>query len=165
MVEKGLLGRQGPAGVPCRCSLQRLHGPDGLKPLFAIPTTAGTGSETTGVAIFDLEEIHAKTGIAHRRLKPTLGIVDPQNTQTLPPIVAASTGLEVLTHAIESYTVMPFNRRPRPERPVLRPAYQGANPISDIWAIEALRILDCHFIQAVENPENEEARGMMMKKA
>jgi len=68
--------------------------PGELKPLYAIPTTAGTGSETTGVAIFDLEEMHAKTGIADRRLKPTLGIVDPENTRTLPPMAAACTGLD-----------------------------------------------------------------------
>jgi hydroxyacid-oxoacid transhydrogenase len=98
--------------------------PGPVKPLFAIPTTAGTGSETTGVAIFDLEEMHAKTGIAHRRLKPTLGIIDPENTATLPPLVAASTGLDVLTHAVESYTALPFNKRPRPEHPILRPAYR-----------------------------------------
>jgi len=136
--------------------------PGRLKPLFAIPTTAGTGSETTGVAVFDLEEMHAKTGIAHRGLKPTLGIVDPENTQTLPRMVAASTGLDVLTHAVESYTNMPFNRRPRPERPILRPAYQGSNPISDVWALEAMRMLARHFIRAIENPQDDEARGMMM---
>lgn len=136
--------------------------PGALKPLFAIPTTAGTGSETTGVVIFDLEAMHAKTGIAHRRLKPTLGIVDPENTRTLPPIIAASTGLDVLTHAIESYTALPFDRRPRPEKPILRPAYQGSNPVSDLWALQALRMLKENFIQAVEHPEDEKARGMMM---
>ena len=114
--------------------------PGPLKPLIAIPTTAGTGSETTGVAIFDLLEMHAKTGIAHRRLKPTLGIVDPENTRTLPPLVAASTGLDVLCHALESYTALPFDRRPRPERPILRPAYHGSNPISDLWAERALTL-------------------------
>jgi len=136
--------------------------PGNLKPLFAVPTTAGTGSETTGVAIFDFEEMHAKTGIAHRRLKPTLGIVDPENTRTMPPMLAASTGLDVLTHAIESYTAMPFDKRPRPERPILRPAYQGSNPISDLWSLQAMRMLSGHLIQAVEDPSNDEARGVMM---
>jgi len=135
--------------------------PGGLKPLFAIPTTAGTGSETTGVAIFDLEELHAKTGIAHRRLKPILGIVDSENTRTLPPMVAASTGLDVLTHAIESYTAIPFDRRPLPERPVLRPAYQGSNPVSDIWSLQATRMVSQYLVRAVEDPADNEARSMM----
>ena len=135
--------------------------PGPLKPLFAIPTTAGTGSETTGVAIFDLEELHAKTGIAHRRLKPTLGIVDSENTRTLPQMVAASTGLDVLTHAIESYTAVPFNQRPLPERPVLRPAYQGSNPVSDIWSLQAVRMVSQYLPRAVEDPADDEARTMM----
>lgn len=136
--------------------------PGELKPLFAIPTTAGTGSETTGVAIFDLEKMHAKTGIAHRRLKPTLGIVDPENTRTLPPMAAACTGLDVFTHAIESYTALPFNMRPRPERPILRPAYQGSNPVSDIWSLEAMRMGAAYLVRAVEDPGDDEARGMML---
>ncbi|MFO7598803.1 MAG: hydroxyacid-oxoacid transhydrogenase [Candidatus Desulfacyla sp.] len=135
--------------------------PGPVKPLFAIPTTAGTGSETTGVAIFDLEEMHAKTGIAHRRLKPTLGIIDPENTATLPPLVAACTGLDVLTHAVESYTALPFNKRPRPEHPILRPAYQGSNPVSDLWAIQAMRMVATYLIREVEHPEDVEARSMM----
>ena len=139
---------------------QPIPGP--LKPLFAVPTTAGTGSETTGVAIFDLVEMHAKTGIANIRLKPTLGILDSDNTKTLPPLVAALTGLDVLTHAIESYTALPFNQRPKPERPLLRPAYQGSNPISDVWALQALRMVNTWLLKAVENPDDVEARGMMM---
>ncbi|MBT4483893.1 MAG: iron-containing alcohol dehydrogenase [Candidatus Latescibacteria bacterium] len=136
--------------------------PGPLKPLIAIPTTAGTGSETTGVSIFDLVKMHAKTGIANIRLKPTLGLLDPKNTRTLPPLVSASTGLDVIVHAIESYTAIPFNQRPKPDRPLLRPAYQGSNPISDVWALQALRIANEFLIRAVEDPTDEEARGMML---
>ena len=136
--------------------------PGPLKPLMAIPTTAGTGSETTGVAIFDLVEMHAKTGIAHRYLKPTLGLVDPDNTRTLPPMVAASTGLDVFSHALESYTAMPYNERPVPERPTMRPAYQGSNPISDVWSAEAVRLAARYLVRAVENPEDDEARSGMI---
>jgi hydroxyacid-oxoacid transhydrogenase len=136
--------------------------PGPLKPLMAVPTTAGTGSETTGVAIFDLTRMRAKTGIASRRLKPTLGYLDPENTRTLPPEVAAASGLDVLSHAIESYTAIPYTARPRPERPALRPAYQGSNPISDVWALEALRIVDRFLVRAVEDPTDEEARAQML---
>lgn len=136
--------------------------PGQLKPLFAVPTTAGTGSETTGVAIFDLVKIHAKTGIASPLLKPLLGFIDPNNTKTMPLQVAASTGLDVLTHAIESYTAKPFNQRPKPERPNLRPAYQGSNPISDIWSLQALRMVAEFLPRAYEDQTDQEACGMMM---
>ena len=136
--------------------------PGPLKPLIAIPTTAGTGSETTGVAIFDLHGMKAKTGIAHRRLRPTLGIIDPENTRTLPPVVAASTGLDVLSHALESYTAIPFGQRPLPARPVERPAYQGSNPVSDIWARQSLEIVSRCLVRAVEDPEDDEARSQML---
>ena len=135
--------------------------PGPLKPLIAVPTTAGTGSETTGVAIFDHTPLHAKTGIAHRRLKPLLGILDPDNTRSMPPQVAVTSGFDVLSHAIESFTALPFHRRPRPERPVLRPAYQGSNPISDVWSLEALRWVSKYFVRAVEDPDDDEAREKM----
>jgi len=136
--------------------------PGPLKPLIAIPTTAGTGSETTGVSIFDLTKLHAKTGIANRRLKPTLGMLDPDNTRTLPPEVAASSGLDILSHAIESFTAMPFTGRPRPDRPALRPAYQGSNPISDVWSLQALRMVAAYLIRAVADPSDDEARAQML---
>ncbi len=136
--------------------------PGPLKPLFAIPTTAGTGSETTGVSIFDLTALHAKTGIASRRLKPTLGLLDPDNTRTMPREVAAASGLDILSHAIESFTAMPYSSRPRPDRPTLRPAYQGSNPISDIWSLQALRIVATSLVRAVEDPGNDEARAQMI---
>jgi hydroxyacid-oxoacid transhydrogenase len=136
--------------------------PGPLKPLMAIPTTAGTGSETTGVSIFDLTRLHAKTGIAHRRLKPTLGYLDPDNTRTMPPQVAASSGLDVLSHAIESYTALPYTGRPYPERPVLRPAYQGSNPISDVWSMQALRMVAKYIVRAVADSSDDEARAQML---
>ncbi len=136
--------------------------PGAVKTLIAIPTTAGTGSETTGVAIFDYKPLRAKTGIAHRRLKPTLGIVDPENTRTLPGAVAASSGLDVLCHAIESWTALPFESRPCPERPLLRPAYQGSNPISDLWSMEALRLTARFLRRAAADPGDDEARSAMM---
>jgi hydroxyacid-oxoacid transhydrogenase len=136
--------------------------PGPLKPLFAIPTTAGTGSETTGVVIFDLIAMHAKTGIAHRYLKPTLGLIDPENTKTMPAMVATATGFDVLVHALESYTTIPFDQRERPARPILRPAYQGRNMISDLWSSEAIRVAARYLPRAVEDPEDSEARARMI---
>ncbi|OFW64476.1 MAG: alcohol dehydrogenase, partial [Actinobacteria bacterium RBG_13_63_9] len=125
-------------------------------------TTAGTGSETTGVAIFDYSEMHAKTGIAHRALRPRLGIVDPENTRTLPKMAVACTALDVLSHAIESLTATPFQRREAPESPQTRPAYQGANPISNIWAAKAAEIGSKCMIRAMEDPNDDEARTNMI---
>lgn len=136
--------------------------PGPLKPLIAVPTTAGTGSETTGVSIFDLTALHAKTGIASRRLKPMLGLLDPDNTRTMPPQVAASSGLDILSHALESFTAMPYSSRPRPASPALRPAYQGSNPISDVWAIQALRMVARFLVRAVEDPSDDRAREQMI---
>jgi len=139
--------------------------PGRLKPMIAIPTTAGTGSETTGVAIFDFLEIHAKTGIAHRALRPDLGIVDPNNTRTLPKMVAACTGLDVLSHALESFTALPFSLRQASEHVSLRPAYQGSNPISDIWATEAIEMVSQNLIRVLRYPSDDEARTKMLMAA
>jgi hydroxyacid-oxoacid transhydrogenase len=136
--------------------------PGPLKPLIAIPTTAGTGSETTGVSIFDLTRMHAKTGIAGRRLKPTLGLLDPENTRTMPAQVAASSGLDILCHAVESYTALPFSERALPEKPLLRPAYQGSNPISDVWSMQALRMCAKYLVRAFRDPSDDEARANMI---
>ena len=130
--------------------------------LAAIPTTAGTGSETTGVAIFDYVSMHAKTGIASRALRPVMGIIDPDNTRHLPKMVAACSGLDVLSHALESLTALPYDQRSAPESPELRPAYQGANPISDIWSAKAIETVSRNLVQAIEDPSNDEARGQML---
>src|SRR5258708_436526 len=136
--------------------------PGALKPLVAVPTTAGTGSETTGVAIFDYTPLHAKTGIAHRALRPVLGVVDPNNTKGVPPQVAACAGLDVLSHAVESLTALPYCQRPAPETPAQRPAYQGSNPISDIWARRAIEMVARYLVRSVTDPSDDEARGAML---
>ena len=136
--------------------------PGPLRPLIAVPTTAGTGSETTGVAIFDFVEMGAKTGIAHRALRPVVGIVDPENTRSLPPMVAACSGLDVLCHGLESYTALPFDAREASASPGLRPAYQGANPISDIWAKRAVEMTATYIVRAVRDTSDDEARSAML---
>lgn len=136
--------------------------PGPLKPMMAIPTTAGTGSETTGVTIFDYLEMGAKTGIASRALRPIRGIIDPENTRTLPKMVAACTGLDQLTHALEALTALPYHERPAPEHPRLRPAYQGANPISHVWASQAVEMIARSLVKVVENPDDDAARGEVL---
>ena len=135
--------------------------PGDLKPLVAVPTTAGTGSETTGVAIFDFEELGAKTGIAHRSLRPDVGLVDPENTRSLPKMVAACSGFDVLCHGIESYTALSFSQREAPVSPAQRPTYQGANPISDVWALAALEMVGNSILPAVLDPDDLIARSNM----
>ena len=136
--------------------------PGPLKPLIAIPTTAGTGSETTGVAIFDLVEMHAKTGIAHRSMRPAMGLVDPNNTRTLPRMAVACTGFDIICHALEALTAIPYSAREAPQDLAMRPAYQGANPISDIWAARAIEMASQNIVRAVEDPSDDEARGEMI---
>jgi hydroxyacid-oxoacid transhydrogenase len=136
--------------------------PGPLKPLIAVPTTAGTGSETTAVAVFDFERERVKTGIANRHMRPRLGVLDPENTRTCPRAVAASAGLDVLSHALESFTARPYLERERPLHPSHRAAYQGANPISDVWALEALRILAEYLPRVYADSSDDEARGRML---
>lgn len=136
--------------------------PGPLMPHIACPTTAGTGSESTGVAVFDLLSQRVKTGISSRWLKPSLGMIDPQFTYSLPRLVTAATGFDVLTHAIESFTAMPYTMRPRAAEPSLRPPYQGANPHSDLGSLEAIRIGGRYLLRAVRDGSDREARNAMM---
>ncbi len=136
--------------------------PGPLRPHIACPTTSGTGAEVTGIAIFDYLAHHAKTGIASKRIKPTLGVIDPDVTLSLPKTVVACTGFDVLSHALESYTARPYTHRERPASPSARPGSQGANPFSDIACMEAMRILGAHIVRAVDDANDSEARERMM---
>lgn len=136
--------------------------PGPLKPLIAIPTTTGTGSETTGTSIFDYLEIKAKTGISHRYLRPNVGLIDPDSTNTLPRMVIACSGLDVLCHGLEAYTALPYNKRIAPEEPGARPSYQGSNPISDVWSAKAIEMVGQNIVPAVNEPDNQEARANML---
>lgn len=135
--------------------------PGPVRPHIACPTTCGTGSETTGVAVFDMVEQKVKTGISSKYLRPSLALVDPETTHSLPPGVVAATGFDVLTHAIESFTARPFDSRAKAS-PATRPPYQGANPYSDIGAEAAIRIGGRHLVEAVQNTQDMTARHPLM---
>ncbi|PAV21312.1 iron-containing alcohol dehydrogenase 1 [Pyrrhoderma noxium] len=134
-----------------------------LRPLIAVPTTAGTGSETTGTAILDITSKSFKTGIASRALKPTLGIVDTRNTDSCPTAVHISAGLDVLFHSLESYTAIPYyERMPRPSNPINRPAYQGSNPVADIFSLWALKQTVKYLPRVAKDREDKEAKQQML---
>ncbi len=133
-----------------------------LKPHLAIPTTSGTGSEATTVAVLDIPDLKVKTGISHRYLRPTQAIVDPDLTRSLPSEVTSSTGLDVVCHAAESFLSKPFDTRERPDSPDDRPPYQGSNPVADVWSAKALEFGGRYLRRAVADGEDLEARGLMM---
>ena len=136
--------------------------PSPLKPLLAIPTTAGTGSEATTIAALDLPALKTKAAISHAFLRPNHGIVDPLLTLSMPPAVTAACGLDVICHAVESFTARPYHSRPAPETPGDRPPFQGSNPVSDLWAATALEYGGQYLRRAVSNGDDVEARGNMM---
>ena len=136
--------------------------PGPLKPVVCVPTTAGTSSENTAVAIVDMTELHVKTGISHHYLRATLGILDPLNSLSVPPMVSACSGADVLTHAIESYTALAYNEREKPRTPAERPPYQGANPVSDLWCEKAIKLVREFLPKAVKDGGDADARTQMM---
>ena len=136
--------------------------PGALKPHIACPTTSGTGSEMTGIAIFALTDINAKTGIISRRLIPTIALIDPTVTATLPRSVVAASGFDCMSHALESLTARPWPRRLNPARGASRPVSQGANPFSDALAGEALKGVGAYLVRAICDASDLEARTEMM---
>ncbi len=137
--------------------------PSPLKPHLAIPTTSGSGSEATTVAVLDLPDLRVKSGISHRYLRATQAIVDPELTRTLSAEVTSSCGLDVVCHAAESFLSKPFDTRDAPASPDDRPPYQGSNPVADVWSAKALEYGGRYLRKAVEG--NTEARGFMMLSA
>jgi len=135
--------------------------PGPLRPLIAIPTTSGTGSETTAVAVLDILELKTKTGIAHRFLRPTLALVDPLLTLSCPPQVTAATGMDALFHALESYTSRRYDARPAWPSAAQRPIYMGGNPLSDLWCEKAIELVGRSLRRAVANGYDLEARTEM----
>jgi len=131
-----------------------------LKPLVAVPTTAGTGSESTTVCVLDVLSLQVKTGISHPRLRPTLAVIDPDLTVTQPPMVTASSGMDILCHALESYTARWYTSYDR-KQPEQRVPYCGANPIADMWSEKAMSLLGSAFRTAVHRGEDREARHDM----
>jgi hydroxyacid-oxoacid transhydrogenase len=131
-----------------------------LFPLVAVPTTTGTGSESTTVCVLDVLAQRVKSGISHPRLRPTLAVVDPLLTLTQPAGVTASAGMDILCHALESYTARAYSAVPR-KKPEQRVPYCGANPVSDLWAEKAMSLLATSFRQAVRHGDDLEARRAM----
>src|SRR5690348_12115424 len=131
-----------------------------LKPFVAVPTTTGTGSESTTICVLDVLAQKVKTGISHPRLRPTLAVVDPALTISQPAGVTAACGMDILCHALESYTARPFTSYER-KAPEQRVPYCGANPIADMWSERAMALLATSFRQAVHHGDDVEAREEM----
>ena len=135
--------------------------PGKLKPHIACPTTFGTASECTGIAIFDLLEMEAKTGIVSPMIRADIGVLDPSVLASLPSLVRAANGFDVFSHACESITARPYTHRPAPESSQKRPLSQGANPYSDITCLEAINLIGRNIVQAVNDPREENYDALM----
>ncbi len=131
-----------------------------LAPLVAVPTTTGTGSESTTVCVLDVLAQKVKSGISHPRLRPTLAVVDPLLTMTQPAGVTAACGMDILCHALESWTARPYDSYDR-KSPEQRVPYCGANPIGDMWSEKAMSLLATSFRTSVHHGDDEQARGQM----
>ena len=131
-----------------------------LLPLVAVPTTTGTGAESTTVCVLDVLALKVKTGISHPALRPKLAVVDPDLTITQPAMVTASSGMDILCHALESWTAKPYTSFDA-KRPEQRVPYCGANPVADMWAEKSMRLLAASFRQAVRDGSDADAREKM----
>jgi alcohol dehydrogenase class IV len=126
----------------------------------AVPTTTGTGAESTTICVLDVLAQKVKTGISHPRLRPTMAVVDPALTLSQPAGVTAAAGMDILCHALESYTARPYSSYDR-KQPEQRVPYCGSNPISDMWSEQAMSLLAQAFRRAVHHGDDAEARHQM----
>ncbi|WP_174912513.1 iron-containing alcohol dehydrogenase [Burkholderia diffusa] len=113
-------------------------------PMILVPTTAGTGSEVTPNAIVTLPDESLKVGIVSRHLLPKIVILDAELTLGLPKPITAATGMDAFVHALESYIST------------------KANPISDMYAMESMRLIGANIVEAYENGQSLKAREAMM---
>ncbi len=131
-----------------------------LLPLVAVPTTTGTGSESTTICVLDVLAQQVKSGISHQRLRPTLAVVDPDLTLSQPTMVTAASGLDILCHALESYTARWYGAMDA-KQPEQRVPFCGANPIADLFAQQALTLLAGSFRAAIHDGSDRRAREDM----
>jgi hydroxyacid-oxoacid transhydrogenase len=131
-----------------------------LTPLIAVPTTTGTGAESTTVCVLDVLDQHVKSGISHPRLRPVLAVIDPELTMSQPAGVTAAAGMDILCHALESYTARWYTAFER-KQPQQRVPYCGSNPVSDMWSEKALALLAGAFRAAVRDGRDQAARADM----
>jgi alcohol dehydrogenase class IV len=133
-----------------------------LPAIIACPTTGGTGSEATAVSVIKIESLGTKFIIQSPAMMPVEAIIDPLVAASLPAQVVASSGFDLMNHALECYTARAYNRWDNVAEPASRPTVQGANPWSDIHAREALRIVGEYLVRGVNDAQDIHARGSLM---
>lgn len=130
---------------------------DGI-PTIAVPTTAGTGSETSPVSVISLPDRDMKVGISSPHQHPDLALVDPLLTVSLPPKPTAASGMDALCHAVEAFTTRRYDANERPDRPEERPDYGGRTPLTDLFARKAITLIGGSLRQAVNTGTDVQAR-------
>ena len=136
--------------------------PSVLLPHLACPTTSGTGSECTSISVLRINQLKTKFVLANPVLMADQALIDPTCCDSLPPMIVASTGFDLLCHALECYTAKAYTRWDKIEDPLRRPLIQGANPWSDLSATQALNIAGKYLERGVNNAEDHEARDQLM---
>lgn len=136
--------------------------PGPLLPHIACATTSGTGSECTSISVIRINELNTKFVVASPHLLATQAIVDPQCCDSLPGNVVASTGFDLLCHALECYTARAYTQHLEIKDPNARQLIQGANPFSDLSAQKALEIAGKYLVRGVADSTDTEARDNLM---